>query len=315
MSNSTKPKPRPASGNVIFREMSLSDLPAIYALGETLFPRPTSGRPCTAPGTNMNWPCTSPRTARPAWWPKWTTGWWGSPWAPCWRSGAAPWTYGYLLWLGVDGTVARQGIAAKLFERMTELFIKLGARMIMVDTDAENEPALAFFRSQGFGQETPAPVPVPGTSPTIRTTCATTSGPSGPSPPGASRPPPAVPTMRPAGAAMTSPAGLAALMDRLDPARLRSLLVEAVGVYSPSYEEEPAAKVFAARLEQAGLAVERQPVAPGAGGAPRHNLLVRLGPQPPAMLWVGHMDTIEGPPTASPRPGWRATCCTGLGSA
>jgi ribosomal protein S18 acetylase RimI-like enzyme len=38
---------------------------------------------------------------------------------------------------------------------MTDLFIKLGARMIMVDTDAENEPALAFFRSQGFGQETP----------------------------------------------------------------------------------------------------------------------------------------------------------------
>ena len=48
-----------------------------------------------------------------------------------------------------------KGIAARLFERITDLFIKLGARMIMVDTDAENEPALSFFRSQGFGQETP----------------------------------------------------------------------------------------------------------------------------------------------------------------
>jgi len=65
------------------------------------------------------------------------------------------WTYGYLLWLGVDTDVARKGIAARLFGAMTDLFIKLGARMIMVDTDAENEPALSFFRSQGFGQETP----------------------------------------------------------------------------------------------------------------------------------------------------------------
>jgi acetylornithine deacetylase len=82
-------------------------------------------------------------------------------------------------------------------------------------------------------------------------------------------------------------------MDRLDPARLRSLLLEAVGVYSPSYAEAPVAKLFADRLERAGLAVERQPVAPGPPGEARANLLVRLGPQPPAMLWVGHLDTIE----------------------
>jgi acetylornithine deacetylase len=69
--------------------------------------------------------------------------------------------------------------------------------------------------------------------------------------------------------------------------------VEAVGVYSPSYSEGPAAEVFAAQLEGAGLAVERQPVPSGPGAGPRANLLVRLGPQPPAMLWVGHMDTVE----------------------
>lgn len=113
---------------------------------------------------------------------------------------------------------------------------------------------------------------------------------------------------------MTSPAGLAALLDRLDPARLRSLLVEVVGVYSPSYDEGPAAKVFADRLEQAGLAVERQPVAPGPGGSARHNLLVRLGPQPPAMLWVGHMDTIEAPHGFTP-PRLEGDLLHGLGSA
>jgi acetylornithine deacetylase len=96
---------------------------------------------------------------------------------------------------------------------------------------------------------------------------------------------------------MTSP-----VWDRLEPDRLRSLLLDAVGVYSPSYAEAPAAKVFAARLEEAGLAVEWLPVRSGHGAGPRHNLLVRLGPQPPAMLWVGHIDTIEAvhgfhPPT------------------
>ena len=79
----------------------------------------------------------------------------------------------------------------------------------------------------------------------------------------------------------------------LDYDRLRSLLVDAVGVYSPSYAEAPAADLFAARLEQAGLQVERQPVASGPGAGVRANLLVRLGPQPPCMLWVGHVDTVE----------------------
>jgi acetylornithine deacetylase len=79
----------------------------------------------------------------------------------------------------------------------------------------------------------------------------------------------------------------------LDPARLRRLLQDAVQVYSPSYAEAPAARVFAARLEQAGLAVERMPVASRPGDGERHNLVVRIGPQPASMLWVGHMDTIE----------------------
>jgi acetylornithine deacetylase len=79
----------------------------------------------------------------------------------------------------------------------------------------------------------------------------------------------------------------------VDPVRLRATLEEAVAVYSPSYAEAPAARVFAAVLEEAGFKVERQEVAPGPGGGPRCNLVARMGPQPPAMLWVGHLDTIE----------------------
>jgi acetylornithine deacetylase len=79
----------------------------------------------------------------------------------------------------------------------------------------------------------------------------------------------------------------------LDFQRLRGLLAEAVGLYSPSYAEAPVVDLFAARLEQAGLQVERQTVASGPGAGARTNLLVRLGPQPPSMLWVGHLDTVE----------------------
>ena len=92
----------------------------------------------------------------------------------------------------------------------------------------------------------------------------------------------------------------APVWDALDPGRLRTLLQEVVGVHSPSYAEGPATRLFAGALERAGLTVERQPVAAPAGAGPRSNLLVRVGPQPPAMLWVGHVDTIEaalfGPP-------------------
>jgi acetylornithine deacetylase len=83
------------------------------------------------------------------------------------------------------------------------------------------------------------------------------------------------------------------VLDCLDPARLRASLLEAVAVYSPSYAETPVTEVFAAQLERAGLTVERQPVGTGPGAGARANLLVRLGPQPPSMLWVGHVDTIE----------------------
>ncbi len=35
--------------------------------------------------------------------------------------------------------------------RLTDLFIEAGARMMLVDTDAENERAVHFFERSGFG--------------------------------------------------------------------------------------------------------------------------------------------------------------------
>lgn len=61
------------------------------------------------------------------------------------------WVYGYLVWLGVDPEVGRRGVGRRLVERLTEIFIERGARMMFVDTAADNDEAIAFFQNQGFG--------------------------------------------------------------------------------------------------------------------------------------------------------------------
>jgi ribosomal protein S18 acetylase RimI-like enzyme len=60
------------------------------------------------------------------------------------------WTYGWLLWLGVARSCKRRGIGARLVNRLTELFIEDGSRMMLVDTDDENHTAIALFRKMGF---------------------------------------------------------------------------------------------------------------------------------------------------------------------
>jgi acetylornithine deacetylase len=92
-----------------------------------------------------------------------------------------------------------------------------------------------------------------------------------------------------------TPESFEALAAHLDADRLLRLLRDAVMAYSPSYAEAPSVDVFATALLDAGLRVERQPVRDdqGEGWDPeRHNLIVRLGPQPLGLTWVGHTDTV-----------------------
>jgi acetylornithine deacetylase len=92
-----------------------------------------------------------------------------------------------------------------------------------------------------------------------------------------------------------TPDAFAALAAHLNHDRLLGLLRDAVMAYSPSYAEAPSVDVFATAMLDAGLRVERQPVRDenGEGWDPeRHNLIVRLGPQPLGLTWVGHTDTV-----------------------
>ncbi|HCF96004.1 MAG: N-acetyltransferase [Verrucomicrobiota bacterium] len=64
------------------------------------------------------------------------------------------WNYGHLLWLGVAPGYARMGIGSMLFDRFRAVVEELGVRIMLVDTQADNEPAIAFFRRKGFGNPT-----------------------------------------------------------------------------------------------------------------------------------------------------------------
>ena len=62
------------------------------------------------------------------------------------------WKYGLLVWLGVNPAYQRSGLAGKLFQQFRDLMVKDGVRMLVVDTEADNLPALHFFRKMGFGK-------------------------------------------------------------------------------------------------------------------------------------------------------------------
>jgi ribosomal protein S18 acetylase RimI-like enzyme len=60
------------------------------------------------------------------------------------------WKYGYLVWLVVAPGFQRMGVASKLYNRFTDKMTEDGVRMFIVDTEADNLPALHFFRGKGF---------------------------------------------------------------------------------------------------------------------------------------------------------------------
>jgi ribosomal protein S18 acetylase RimI-like enzyme len=64
------------------------------------------------------------------------------------------WSYGHLVWLGVEPSLARAGVGSMLFDKFKRLMKKQGVRMLMVDTQADNIPAIKFFRKKGFENPT-----------------------------------------------------------------------------------------------------------------------------------------------------------------
>ncbi len=61
------------------------------------------------------------------------------------------WKYAHLVWLGVRGDLRRSHVAERLLEHFKETVMEEGARILFVDSEADNETALAFFKKMGFG--------------------------------------------------------------------------------------------------------------------------------------------------------------------
>ena len=64
------------------------------------------------------------------------------------------WNYGHLLWLGVDPDFSRRQVGSQLFDRFRDIMEAAGIRMLMIDTQADNEPAVRFFKRKGFENPT-----------------------------------------------------------------------------------------------------------------------------------------------------------------
>lgn len=64
------------------------------------------------------------------------------------------WSYGYIVWICAHPEWQREGVAGKLMDRVVEAFVENeGVRIIMADTDPSNDRAVKFFKRKGFLQE------------------------------------------------------------------------------------------------------------------------------------------------------------------
>lgn len=60
------------------------------------------------------------------------------------------WKYGYLVWIGVQPGLQQGGTGHLLFSEIHRRMVEQGVRMIMIDTDADNEAGIRFFKKLGF---------------------------------------------------------------------------------------------------------------------------------------------------------------------
>lgn len=63
---------------------------------------------------------------------------------------ATAWNYGHLVWLGVQPDYAGKGVGSALFDAFRNVIKERGVRMMLVDTQADNENAIRFFENKGF---------------------------------------------------------------------------------------------------------------------------------------------------------------------
>lgn len=138
--------------NIAIRELTLEDLPVVYAIGEKVFTAdkwPSLYRtwdeyePVRMFTSDGEFCFVAERDDKVV----------GFALGSLIDKRKSAWCYGYLVWIAVTPKLKRSGVATRLIDTLTEAFLRAGARMMIVDTDAENDSAISFFRNHGFGNE------------------------------------------------------------------------------------------------------------------------------------------------------------------
>lgn len=66
------------------------------------------------------------------------------------KEGTAWKKYGYLSWIGVAPPYQGLNLGERLYNRLEDVFDEEGVRMVIADTEADNLPAIEFFKAMGF---------------------------------------------------------------------------------------------------------------------------------------------------------------------
>ena len=66
------------------------------------------------------------------------------------KEGTAWKKYGYVSWIGVNQEYQRSNLGQRLYRRLEDRLEEDGVRMVIADTDADNEKAISFFKALGF---------------------------------------------------------------------------------------------------------------------------------------------------------------------
>lgn len=143
------------SMEIEIREMEVDDIPSVYHLGERLF---TSEE---TPILYRTWDpyevteyfSSDPRYCLVAEFEEIIVGFILGTTIE--KEGTAWKKYGYLVWIGVDDDFQRTGLGRRLYRELEKRMREDGVRMLIADTEGENEEALAFFGSLGFASRTP----------------------------------------------------------------------------------------------------------------------------------------------------------------
>lgn len=141
------------TSDIEIREADIDDLAAIFHLGEKVF---TPGNTSNLYRTWDEYEVTGLFNSEPEYLLVADTGTRivGFAMGTTIEKARSAWNYGHLLWLAVDPDFSKRGVGQMLFARFRALMEDAGVRMLMIDTQTDNEAAIAFFARQGFQNPT-----------------------------------------------------------------------------------------------------------------------------------------------------------------